>query len=241
METRDSGDYDKQQWQESTAAHDAAWDKQREKEAKARERSARNAKRKLERLHAKLKETGDLTEWEGDFAVSVTERLDEFGSAFADLQKGRPGDALSFAQKRVVASLNKKVKDARKAAKAKAMGLDKGEDGNSDDEPERSIYKPRSSFKSKKPKFTPRVRNIEDDFEDEAEEPPRPVRHQPFIPRYVSEVAEDVSSIRAKPIRVIPIAKPAPAQAEIPKAESLHDDADRPPVGRPFLRIVKSG
>jgi len=69
-----------------------------------------------------------LSDWEDEFSESVTERLDKYGSAFADLQKGRPGDALSFAQKRVVAALNKKAKDKRKAARAKRMGVDEGAD-----------------------------------------------------------------------------------------------------------------
>ena len=217
-------DFDKQQWQKQQTARDAAWDKQREREAKSRERSASNAKRKIERLKAKLDDMGKLTEWEDEFAQSVTERLDEFGSAFADLEKGRPGDALSFAQKRVVASLNKKVKDARKAAKAERLG----EGGISEDQPKpdykpRSNFRSNSSFKSKKPKFTPRVRNIEDDFEAEAEPlsashtPPR----QPFIPRYVESAPNTP--------------KPAPPPTTAQAAEER-----RPPVGKPFLRIVTS-
>ena len=218
MEPRNSRDYDKQQWQEQQSVRDAAWEIQHEKEAKARERSARNAKRKLERLHAKLKETGELTEWEGEFAESVTERLDEFGSAFADLQKGRPGDALSFAQKRVVASLNKKVKDARKARKAKAMGLDKGE--GEDEASERPAYKPRRSFKSKKPKFTPRVRNLEDEmFEDEKDIPKR----EPYIPQYRPDVGK-------RPVAKKPVLRAVASPKE--------EESNRPPVGRPFLRIV---
>lgn len=220
-------DYDKQQWQEQQTARDAAWDKQREREAKARERSAANAKRKIARLKSTLEEMGKLTEWEEEFSESVSERIDEFGSAFADLQKGRPGDALSFAQKRVVASLNKKVKDARKAAKAKAMN---GETGEAD-EPAKPDYKPRSSFKSKKPKFTPRVRNIEDDFEDEAAENTPPPR-QPFIPRSVADARAVVPAPKAAPVRSAPVQSASVQSAPL--------DENRPPVGRPFLRVVKS-
>ena len=216
--------YDKQKWQEQQTARDAAWDKQREREAKARERSASNAKRKIARLKATLEEMGKLTEWEEEFSESVTERLDEFGSAFADLEKGRPGDALSFAQKRVVASLNKKVKDARKAAKAKAMGLDQGEG----EERSKPSYKPRSSFKSKKPKFTPRVRNIEDDYKEDLETH-MPVRRQPFVPKFATDAADNTPAPK-----VVSMPKAAPIQAK-PQAEN------RPPVGRPFLRVVKSG
>lgn len=179
-------DFDKQQWQAEQAARDAALDKQRESERKARERSARNAKRKLERLHKKLTETGELTEWEGEFAQSVTERLDEYGSAFNDREKGRPGDALSFAQKRVVASLNKKVKDARKDKIRAAQDRD-AENGNSEDLDKKPAFKNRSSFKSKGPKFTPRVRNIEDDMACDSPA----AKPQPFIPDYAPDFASD--------------------------------------------------
>lgn len=165
-----SSDYDKEQWQAEQSARDAAIEKQREREAKTRERAARNAKRKLERLHHKLKESGELTEWEDEFSTSVTERLDQFGSAFRDLEKGRPGDALSFAQKRVVASLKKKAKTKKP--------VDENED---DGLKPKSSFKRGNGFKSKKPKFTPRVRHIEDDFE------PEPAKPQPFIPEYAPE------------------------------------------------------
>jgi hypothetical protein len=225
-------DYDRQQWQTEQAARDTALEAQRAREAKARERSARNAQRKLERLHRTLKDNGDLTEWEDEFAGSVQKRIDEFGSAFNDLQKGRPGDALSFAQKRVVAGLNKKVKDARKAAKASRLaGLEKdalpdaGGGAN-------AAYTPRSSFKSKKPKFSPRVRRIEDDFEDA---PP--------------EIAPDLSPVpkpspkHYPPLRSVPprsVQSEAEA-AELPKASRASDVQDERALKRPFLRLVKTG
>jgi len=109
-----SSDYDKQQWQAEQAARNTAIDKQRQKERKTRERAARNARRKLERLHKTLSDKGEITDFENEFGESVVERLDKFGSAFQDREKGRPGDALSFAQKRVVAAMNKKVKDLKK-------------------------------------------------------------------------------------------------------------------------------
>lgn len=224
-------DYDKRQWQEQQRVQEAALEKQRAREAKARERSARNAKRKLERLHAKLKESGELTDWEGEFAQSVSQRIDEFGSAFADLQKGRPGDALSFAQKRVVASLNKKVKDARKAAKAQCS--------QDQDEGQKPQYKPRSSFKSKGRKFTPRVRHIEDDFlEDDIIE-----NHKADEVRAKSSVtASPLPAFKAQPCNVQPFkAKPVIAKPISAPPEAICDDketAARPPVGRPFLRVV---
>lgn len=181
-------DYDKQQWQAEQAARDAALDTQREKEQKTRERSARNAQRKLERLHRTLKDKGEISDFEDEFAESVAERLDKFGSAFQDREKGRPGDALSFAQKRVVAAMNRKVKDLKK-------------NPQTEDEPD-ALERPRfdqsqarSSFKSKKPKFTPRVRQLDEGFDE------------------------------AAPLTEIVTPDPEPS---------------RPPVGKPFLRIVSN-
>ena len=184
-----SDNFDKCEWQTEQAARDALMDKEREKHRKARERSARNAQRKLERLRRQLGEAGELSDWEDEFSESVTERLDKYGAAFADLQKGRPGDALSFAQKRVIAALNKKAKDKRKAARAKAMGAD---DAPQDDKPKWDKPKKHSSFKSKNKKaYTPRVRQLDEDFD--VEETCPTVKAEPFIPSFVSrdEVGQD--------------------------------------------------
>ena len=174
-----STEYDKQQWQAEQAARDSALEKQREKERKTRERAARNARRKLERLHKTLSDKGEITDFENEFGESVVERLDKFGSAFHDLEKGRPGDALSFAQKRVVAAMNKKVKELKKKPA-------KGHDPDADyertaDRWKNADKKKRSSFKSKKKKgFTPRVRNLEEDMPDAIEA-------EPYIPEYRPE------------------------------------------------------
>jgi len=151
-------DYDKKQWQAEQEARDIALEAQREKWAKARQRSARNAQRKLERLSKKLAEDGKLTDWEEEFAGSVTERLDKFGSAFQDPQKGRPADALSFSQKKVMAALKKKSKGKDDSGKPKA----------------RSAFKPKGGFKNKN--YKPRVRHLEEDFDDSH------VDSEPYIP-----------------------------------------------------------
>ena len=193
-------DYDKQQWQAEQAARDAAFEKQRETERKTRERSARNAQRKLERLHRTLKDQGEISEFEDEFSESVSERLDKFGSAFKDREKGRPGDALSFAQKRVVAAMNRKVKDLKKRPLAPGA---RGDDAGPDEleRPRFNAAKPRSSFKSKTPSFTPRVRQLDDDY----------------------DVATESGEPRWKTPEREPELKPT-----------------RPPVGKPFLRIVSN-
>lgn len=180
-------DYDKQQWQAEQAARDSVLEKQRERERKTRERAARNARRKLERLHRTLSEKGEITEFENEFGESVVERLDKFGSAFHDREKGRPGDALSFAQKRVVAAMNKKVKELKKKPTENHDAIS----SNSANDYERTAdrwknqngKKRGSSFKSKKKKnFTPRVRNLEDDMvESESTEAFIPKYHPPEI------------------------------------------------------------
>lgn len=173
-------DYDKQQWQAEQAARDSVLEKQRERERKTRERAARNARRKLERLHRTLSEKGEITEFEDEFGESVVERLDKFGSAFHDREKGRPGDALSFAQKRVVAAMNKKVKELKKKPAenhdAASSSSDNDYERTADRWKNQNGKKRGSSFKSKKKKgFTPRVRNLEDDMVEVAD---------PFIPEY---------------------------------------------------------
>lgn len=155
-------DYDKKQWQAEQEVRDATILKQREKDDKTKARKARNAQRKLDRLRIKLKESGDLTDWEAEFSESVSERLDKYGTAFQDPEKGSRSDALSYAQKKVMSSLNKKAK---------------GDAG-------KSSFKNKGGFKNKKPKFTPRVRNLEDDMPEAVYVPecqPPPKKQKPFL------------------------------------------------------------
>ncbi|WP_017931581.1 hypothetical protein [Robiginitomaculum antarcticum] len=128
---------------ESDQDHDDARDKQRDKERRAKARKARAAKRKLERLSKSLEEVDDLTDWEAEFSESLSERLEKFDSGFVDPEKGGRNEALSYAQKKIFSQLRKKDKDHNSG-----KGLR------------------RSSFKSKGPKFSPRVRQLDDDFED---------------------------------------------------------------------------
>jgi hypothetical protein len=97
-------------------------------------KNTRKALRRVRRLAA-LKEgetAPDLSGWEDDFITEVEGRLEKYGSAFADLGKGRAEDALSVLQAQ-------KLREIERKAKAKA----KGDDG---DRP-----RPRSSFKRKPP------------------------------------------------------------------------------------------
>lgn len=130
----------------------------------------RRAKAAVERAIAKAESDdpdaarsarAELTDWEAEFMTSVEQRLNEYGSAYADPALGEDGAALSRLQ---VA----KLKEIEKKAKGKApTGFQRG-----------------SSFKSKGPGFKrkgvsarPRGRDIHEDLEDEAppDDPPDPL------------------------------------------------------------------
>jgi len=233
-------DYDRQNWQAEQAARDDAQSDYSDKMTKARARSAANAKRKIARLHAKLTELGHISDFEDEFGESVLERLDKYGSAFHDREKGRVGDALSIAQKQVVARMNKKVKELKAKQRAgEGAGADIEPDPDADytrtadrwkNESGKKDWRNKGGFKSKrKSSYTPRVRNIEDEFiegEREAEKaPPRPIN--PPLPKLVSTA--DVSERLKREAPYIPKYTPQPA----PKKP----DTSISPK-RPFLRIV---
>ena len=175
-------DYSKAQWE----AEQLALDRAREKEKRAQERKAKNALRKLRRIKDELDLSGDTTDWEAEFTESVTERLGEFGSAFADPTKGGYGEALSYAQKNVIAQMRRKAKKL----KAEKRALETGE------APVDSTFKPRSGFRNKGSGFKrkggdykPRVRQLDEDFEEEPPEPSAPSK-KVFIPEYTPETSK---------------------------------------------------
>ena len=218
-------DYDREQWQAEQAAQDQAQTAYRDKMARARERSASNAKRKIARLHAKLTELGHISDFEDEFGESVLERLEKFGSAFHDLEKGRAGDALSIAQRQVVARMNKKVKDLKAKQKA-GEGQEPDPDADYVRTADRWKNEPRKTngFKSKrKSGFTPRVRNIEDELIQDEPLPP-PVNPGPPKLAVVTDMPQ-----RPKVKPYIPEYTPPPPSNSQPKQTGAK---------RPFLRIV---
>ncbi|MDX2236013.1 MAG: hypothetical protein NW203_00475 [Hyphomonadaceae bacterium] len=76
-------------------------------------RRTRKAMRALQRLKA-AQEGGataeDFSGWENEFLQEVGARLDKFGSAFADLSKGAPEDALSRLQTAKLKEIEAKAK-----------------------------------------------------------------------------------------------------------------------------------
>ncbi|HEX8568485.1 MAG TPA: hypothetical protein VF699_00970 [Caulobacteraceae bacterium] len=73
------------------------------------------AKRAALRLLRKVRRTADregveLSEWEGEFLGSVEERVETHGRAYADPEKGAPGQALSAMQARKLKEITAKAK-----------------------------------------------------------------------------------------------------------------------------------
>ncbi|WP_414632947.1 hypothetical protein [Brevundimonas sp. UBA7534] len=80
------------------------WDQQRE----AAKRAALNA---LKRARRSAEKAGvSLSEWEGEFLESVSDRVSTHGRAFADPEKGAPGQALSAMQGRKLKEITAKAK-----------------------------------------------------------------------------------------------------------------------------------
>jgi hypothetical protein len=75
-------------------------------------RAALNALRKAQRIAAKA--GVELSEWEGEFLGSVTERVKTYGRAFGDPEKGGPGEALSVMQTVKLREITGKAKGEQK-------------------------------------------------------------------------------------------------------------------------------
>lgn len=79
-----------------------------ETQRKAAQRAALNA---LKRARRSAEKAGvSLSEWEGEFLESVDERIRTHGRAFADPEKGAPGQALSALQGRKLKEIARKAK-----------------------------------------------------------------------------------------------------------------------------------
>ncbi|MFN4092319.1 MAG: hypothetical protein ACK4FG_05430 [Brevundimonas sp.] len=79
-----------------------------EEQRKATQRAALNALKRAKRAAAKAGVA--LSEWEGEFIDSVSERVKTYGRAFGDPEKGAPGQALSSMQGRKLKEITAKAK-----------------------------------------------------------------------------------------------------------------------------------
>jgi hypothetical protein len=79
-----------------------------EAQRKAAQRAALNA---LKRARRSAEKAGvSLSDWEGEFLDSVSDRVKTHGRAFADPEKGAPGQALSAMQGRKLKEITAKAK-----------------------------------------------------------------------------------------------------------------------------------
>ncbi len=81
----------------------------------AAKRAALNA---LKRARRQADRAGvKLSDWEGEFLGSVSDRLKTFGRAFGDPEKGAPGEALSAMQHVKLKEITAKAKGEKKPLK----------------------------------------------------------------------------------------------------------------------------
>ena len=87
---------------------------------KAARRAALNA---LRRARRRAEQAGvALSDWEDGFLGSVAERVETYGRAFGDPEKGAPGQALSALQARKLKEIVAKAKEAEAGSEDKPLG-----------------------------------------------------------------------------------------------------------------------
>ncbi|MBL4617784.1 MAG: hypothetical protein JKY46_08810 [Robiginitomaculum sp.] len=138
------------------------------------ERARLRKKRKaLSRLRKALLKSKDLpqdnefTEWENEFANGLEERLETFGSAFVDPDKGKPDEALSYLQAIKLKEIEDKAKGKNPKIWNRGGGFGKKKpagkkygvrsfiaDDDTTEEPPEAISPPPPKPKAMKPKLT---------------------------------------------------------------------------------------
>ena len=89
----------------------------------ARKAAGRAALNALKRARRRADKAGvALSEWEDGFLGSVAERIETYGRAFGDPEKGAPGQALSALQARKLKEIVGKAKDAEDGVERKPFG-----------------------------------------------------------------------------------------------------------------------
>lgn len=179
------------------------------------ERKKRAALRKL-RKAAELAEQGKgppLSDWEREFLEEVEERIEKYGSAFADPLKGSDGEALSALQQVKLKEIDKKARGKGRNGFSQKAG------------PGKKTSK--GGFAKRAP---PRVRQIDDDIEDAAPEAhsPDPLPDPPM---------------QVRPVPAKPVLKAVPkGDASETGPDAYKDQAPKPrPAGRPVFRVIDGG
>lgn len=189
----------------------------------------RRAKAAVERAIAKAEDENpdaaeaarvELTEWEDAFMASIEERLNTFGSAFADPSLGAEGEALSTLQLA-------KLKEIEKKAKGKApKGFSRG--GGS------SFKNKGSGFKRKGPEQRSRERDINEDViapvEQSAPDPVHELRKSGLVRKgFTPHLVQDA-----------PLTPDTPA-APTPSTPKLSEQAAPQPPRRGGFRVIDGG
>ena len=87
----------------------------------AAKRAALGALKRAQRLA--LRTGAKLSDWEGEFLGSLEERLNTFGRAFADPEKGAAGEALSIRQRIKLKEIAIKAKGEERAERTRGGGF----------------------------------------------------------------------------------------------------------------------
>jgi hypothetical protein len=92
----------------------------------AAKRAALNALKRAKRTADKAGVT--LSDWEGEFLGSVSDRVKTYGRAFGDPEKGAPGQALSALQAVKLKEIAAKAKGEKKELKRRPFRRRKADD-----------------------------------------------------------------------------------------------------------------
>ena len=177
------------------------------------DKKKRKALRKLRKAAERAEAEGGpgLSDWEKEFVEEVETRVEKYGSAFADPDKGNLDEPLSALQAR-------KLKEIDKKSRGKGGGFK-----------QKSGFK--SSFKSKgKKPFTPRIRDIHADIEDDIE---------------TAEDTPDISKPKVPPKgskpKLIKASTLLECQAKVSSAASTDTPQTSPKRTPPVFKIIKGG
>ena len=89
-------------------------------------KKTRKALRRLQRARKKIEDSGktdELSEWEDEFLGSVEDRLETYGSAFNDPDKGHLEDALSGLQTAKLREIEKKAAGKTRKPMSRGKGF----------------------------------------------------------------------------------------------------------------------
>jgi len=150
------------------------------------DKKTKKALRKLRKAKSRAEaENGPgLTDWEKDFFEGVEERLETYGSAFSDPEKGNLDEALSARQTHIVREIDKKSRKNKSGMK-------------------RSSFKPK---KTKTPKYTPRGRDIHEDILEDIDTNTPPEKTS--APKL--KIASEQSTLSSSPTQAPNIPRPTP-------------------------------